>query len=125
VVLGVGLPIALAFAWIYDVTPDGIVKSVDGAVSTTSRARRIDFVVIAMLALALAMSLFWRNTGDTPPPSAAVSANASIAVLPFVAMSDESSLRHLGDGVAEEVTNQLAVPDTALREGKRRSRWRP
>ena len=61
VVLGLGFPMALVFAWIYDVTPDGIVKSTNDAAPTTSRGRRIDFVIIAMLAVALAMSLFWRN----------------------------------------------------------------
>ena len=107
VVLGLGFPIALVFAWIYDVTPDGIVKSADDAATTTSRGRRIDFVIIAMLVVALAMAVFlWRHDARTPPPSP-VSTNASVAVLPFVAMSDDASLRHLGDGIAEEVTNQL------------------
>ena len=63
VVLGLGFPIALIFAWIYDVTPDGIVKSVDDATPTTSRGRRIDFVIIAMLVVALAMAVFWRHDG--------------------------------------------------------------
>ena len=106
VVLGLGFPIALVFAWIYDVTPDGIVKS-----WTTLRRRQA-----ADDASTSSSSRCWwsrsrcRCSGDTmrrtPPPSP-VNANASVAVLPFVAMSDDTSLRHLGDGIAEEVTNQL------------------
>ena len=107
VVLGLGFPVALVFAWIYDVTPDGIVKSVNISSPTTSRGRRIDFVIIALLVVALAMAVFlWRHDARTAPTSP-INANASVAVLPFVAMSDDPSLRHLGDGIAEEVTNQL------------------
>ena len=107
VVVAVGFPVALVLAWIYDVTPDGIVKTEEGAAPTTlSRARRIDFAIIGMLAVALAMSLLWKR--EAPAPASAPTADASIAVLPFVAMSDDANLRHLGDGIAEEITNQLA-----------------
>jgi len=107
VVLAVGFPVALVVAWIYDVTPDGIVKTAEGSAPTTlSRSRRIDFAIIGMLVVALAMSLLWQR--DAPAPASAQTADASIAVLPFVVMSDDVNLRHLGDGIAEEITNQLA-----------------
>jgi len=59
-----------------------------------------------MLVIALGMAVFWRHDAGPSSPSP-VNANASVAVLPFVAMSDDSGLRHLGEGIAEEITNQL------------------
>ncbi len=45
---------------------------------------------------------FRPGTASLRPP------DASVAVLPFVAMSDDPATRHLGDAFAEEITNQLA-----------------
>jgi TolB-like protein len=62
--------------------------------------------IAAMLVVAVAMVFWWKrdDSATTPGPIAAV----SIAVLPFVAMGEEENLRHLGEGIAEEFTNQFA-----------------
>ena len=53
-----GFPIALILSWAYELTPEGIKleKNVDRAESTThATGRKLDFVIIGVLAVALAM----------------------------------------------------------------------
>ncbi|NNF66470.1 MAG: hypothetical protein HKM98_03070, partial [Gammaproteobacteria bacterium] len=54
----IGLPIAIAMAWFYDLTSTGLHREVaaDEAPATT-RGRGVDFVVIGILAVALTISL--------------------------------------------------------------------
>ena len=104
VLLAVGFPIALIFSWFYELTPEGLSleKDVDRAASITHvTGRRIDFVVIALLSAAVlvfAYDKWWMG----PPPE------NSIAVLPFVNMSDDPEQEYFSDGISEELLNVLA-----------------
>ncbi len=54
--LMIGFPFALFFAWAFELTPDGIKegKDVDRSQSITKQTgRKLDFTIIAILALAL------------------------------------------------------------------------
>jgi len=76
-----------------------------------TRTRR--YLWIASLAapvLALFVGLLADRRSDVPTAPATVSrpvATTSIAVLPFVDMSEGGKLKYLSDGIAEEVMNQL------------------
>ena len=48
------------------------------------------------------------NTTETPPSSAVSDARPSVAVLPFADLSQAHDQEYLGDGLAEEILNQLA-----------------
>jgi TolB-like protein len=106
-VLAVGFPIALVISWFYEVTPEGISRDTDeeSAESTTGfTGRRVDFAIIAVLCAAvllLAYELLW--TG--PPP------DRSVAVLPFADMSPNGDQEYFGDGIAEELLNELVRLD--------------
>jgi TolB-like protein/Flp pilus assembly protein TadD len=56
------------------------------------------------VAVAIAAGLWVRASRDTPAPRAVL----SIAVLPFVDMSENRDQAYLADGIAEEVLNHLA-----------------
>ncbi len=112
-VLAVGFPIALIFAWIYEITPEGVKleKEVDRSESITHiTGRRMDFVVIAVLAAAVivfAYDKWWLgpNDGFRPPPN-------SIAVLAFANMSPDADQEFFSDGISEELLSLLAkVPE--------------
>jgi TolB-like protein len=108
VLLLLGLPIALLFAWAFEVTPDGIKreKHVDRNQSITSRTgRKIDYLIIAVLVVAVGMLTINRLDSDEPIPQAA-GIEQSIAVLPFVNMSDDND--YFADGLTEELLNLLA-----------------
>ena len=63
----------------------------------------------AAVAVAAAIGAFCWWRGWLPVASNVTPvADASVAVLPFVAMSDDPAMRHLGEAFAEEITNQLA-----------------
>ena len=105
IVVAVGFPIALVLAWVFDVTPEGIVKASSAPTNGLSRGRKLDLAIIGLLLAALVATFVWRSE---PPQTVSAVQDASIAVLPFVAMSEDVSLRHLGEGLSEQITNELA-----------------
>jgi adenylate cyclase len=117
IVIAAGFPIALVLAWIYDVTPEGVVRVDATPTGGLSRARKIDLVIIVILFAALVVTLVWR---PEPAPGPAVAQDSSIAILPFVAMSEDGALRHLGEGLSEQITNEL-VGHNQLRVAARTS----
>ena len=113
VVILLGLPIALFLAWAFELTPEGVKreKDVDRSQSiTNTTGRKLDFVIIGALVLALGY-FAW---GARQPGSNAVQAelDRSIAVLPFVNMSSDKEQEWFADGLTEEILNSLArTPD--------------
>lgn len=79
-----GLPMALALAWAVEITPDGIKRDTNGELST-------------------------REQDEERVP--AVPHHKSIAVLPFVNMSEDPSNAYFSDGITEEITSKLARLD--------------
>jgi TolB-like protein len=107
----VGFPLALIFAWAFELTPEGIKldKKVDRA-ATESRqyGRKLDYVIIGALVLALGYFVWERQnlTISTTP------IDRSIAVLPFVNRSAVAEQEWFADGLTEEIINSLArTPD--------------
>ena len=108
----IGLPIALFFSWSYELTPQGLKKTheVDADASIThSTGRRLDFAIIGMLVLALGYFV-WDKFGAEPTLES--DGLQSIAVLPFVNMSNDPEQEFFSDGISEELLNLLAkIPE--------------
>lgn len=115
--LALGFPLALFFAWAFELTPEGLKKEkdVDRTESITHvTGRKLDFIIIGVLAAALVMfaldKFFW--TVNVEPEMTATGASRSIAVLPFVNMSDDPNNEYFADGISEEILNLLAnIPE--------------
>ncbi|MEJ8569570.1 tetratricopeptide repeat protein [Elongatibacter sediminis] len=133
--LAIGLPVAVLFAWAFEMTPEGIKKEkdVDRSKSITGETRRkLDVAIIGVLTVALAW-FAWDKFGGTHAPEAAVDPatrqagsaqpaegdpaadpamdelpEKSIAVLPFVNMSNDPEQEFFSDGISEELLNVLA-----------------
>ena len=113
----VGLPIAIIFAWAFELTPEGIKKSKDVDISqsiTHATSRKIDFIIIGALVLIIGGMGYERLTLESTPIDNAANAQdiASIAVLPFADMSPDGDQEYFSDGISEEILNVLAkTPD--------------
>lgn len=128
VIVLLGLPLALFFAWAFEMTPEGVKreKDVDRSQSIThSTGRKLDFVIIAALVIALGYFVWERQSNvetvnvaeqadlsDIEQDSTDGPAARSIAVLPFVNMSSDQAQEWFSDGLTEEILNALArTPD--------------
>ena len=126
--MAIGLPFALLFAWAFEMTPDGIKRErdVDRSRSITQQTgRKLNFAIIGTLVVALAISIGthrWMPGGSEPvqTTSKETSTDKSIAVLPFVNMSDDPSNEYFSDGISEELLNVL-VKIEGLRVASRTS----
>ena len=133
VLLATGLPFAVFFSWAFEITPEGLKREHEVDRSQTiphETSRKLDFIIIGMMALALAYFAYdklvlsaERDAALVEATTQAVSEQAdteevstesdkSIAVLPFVNMSDEASNEYFSDGISEELLNLLAkIPE--------------
>jgi len=117
ILVGVGFPLALIFAWAYEITPDGIKKTedVDASVSVTATTgRKIDRMIIGGLAVLVVFLIGSRilSLGGDGGTDGSLAEDVSIAVLPFVNLSSDPEQEFFSDGISEELLNVLAqVPE--------------
>ncbi len=145
--LGAGLPLVLVAAWLFELTPEGfrLTRSVERRKSIRElTARKLDVIIVALLALAAAAMLVDRwilhrpadesvvpvfalvilvlladrligrraspGSGEAAAPAPLAQRPAvppSIAVLPFVDMSELRDQEYFSDGLSEELITLL------------------
>jgi TolB-like protein len=111
IALAAGFPIAMLLAWVYEFTPEGVVRTEDlrpAQAKSIQRAtgRVLDFVIIGALLLVIAMLIvgrfpFYRQTGESI-------SQKSVAVLPFENLSGDPDNAYFADGIQEEILTRLA-----------------
>lgn len=109
VVLLLGFPVALIIAWIYELTPEGLQRTDDvpaAKTPTPSKGRRIDFVIIGVL-LVIIVLMAWRHFHADPTANPDLP-RKSIAILPFVDLSESRDQEYLSDGFTEQIIDSLA-----------------
>lgn len=116
-VLIAGLPVVIVIAWLYELTPDGIKREtlVDGDQAPSKwEGRKLDRLIISVLALALTIlvadNYLLPRISQLSKSESTIDLNVirSVAVLPFVNMSDHPDNDYFSDGLAEELLNVLA-----------------
>jgi len=119
-ILILGFPLAVFFAWAFEMTPEGVKreKDVDRSHSITqTTGKKLNHLIIAVLVAAIGFLLLDKFVLQTTTETAvakvdAVEVEKSVAVLPFVAMSDGPDDEYFADGLTEEILNSLAhLPD--------------
>lgn len=110
VLLIIGFPIAILVAWAFELTPDGIIATpASNSASAPSRWRLLDTALVLGL-VAVAAAMVWSQISpgiDPADPPSSVPSDKSVAVLPFADMSPEGDQAYFGDGIAEELLNEL------------------
>ncbi|HEY2394821.1 MAG TPA: tetratricopeptide repeat protein [Rudaea sp.] len=113
VAAAIGFPFWIAFSWFFEFTPEGIKREREvepGESITPHTGRKLDFAIIAVMAVAIVLLVtdrFVLHHGVNEEAAIPI-AERSIAVLPFVNMSDEKSNEYFSDGISEELLNLLA-----------------
>ena len=121
-----GFPAALALAWAFQLTPEGLQREnqeAGSAASTSTPGRRLDFAIIAVLAVALiyfVIKSYVPDPAEKPDsqPSAQIAdpefarpastGDNSIAVLAFADLSPAGDQQYFSDGISEQILNDLA-----------------
>jgi len=106
--LAIGLPIAVFFAWAFELTPEGLktTRQVDRSKSVThNTGHKLDRIIIAVLIVAVGYFVWERQTGSEKVEELAVV--PSLAVLPFVNMSGNADNEYFSDGITEEILNSI------------------
>jgi adenylate cyclase len=110
VVLLLGFPVALVIAWIYDLTPEGLQRTDEIAPrQSLSRhtGRKMDFAIIGVL-LAVIAFMAWQHFRPGKSAAGTELPAKSIAILPFVDMSQSRDQEYLSDGITEQIIDSLA-----------------
>jgi len=129
--LAIGFPLAVFFAWAFEMTPDGVKREaeVDRSKSIAkTTGRKMDRNIIIAMTLALAYFAYDKffvsevGSGSVSQDTAqstdiavteklnltpAKPGEKSVAVLPFVNMSDDAQNEYFSDGISEELLNVL------------------
>jgi hypothetical protein len=113
--MALGLPAVLFFAWAFEMTPEGLKKEkdVDRSKSITQQTgRKLNGTIMIALVVAVGVLLFdkFALRSDAPAPAAqeAVATDNSVAVLPFVDMSPAKDQEYFTDGLTENLLHALA-----------------
>jgi TolB-like protein/Tfp pilus assembly protein PilF len=107
--LALGFPVALVLAWAYELTPEGVKRTEEiNPQESISRStgRKLDFAIIGVLVVVIAVLAFQRYGGGKPPAPAIP--EKSIAVLPFENRSEEKANAYFADGIQDEILTRLS-----------------
>jgi TolB-like protein/Flp pilus assembly protein TadD len=101
-----GFPIALIFAWIFDITPSGLERTSKVEAQTQAppshRRRNLILLAAAGLVISFAAGFF------VLPRASARKIDKSIAVLPFENLSDAKENAYFADGIQDDILTNLS-----------------
>lgn len=127
ILMAIGIVPVLVVSWLFELTPDGLKREAEvdhDAATSRASARRLDRVIIGVLAVAVIYFAIDKFVIDPARDAELVTeaveqardevllesyGERSIAVLPFVDASTDGDQEYMADGVAEEIINLLST----------------
>src|ERR1051325_11768084 len=105
-ILVIGFPIALAFSWAFEITPEGIKRESEVTADqsiTHHTGRKIVALTIVLAVIATGLLIFqFIRPRSTSPSSATGITNKSIALLPFDNLSRDPDNAYFVEGIKDE-----------------------
>jgi TolB-like protein/Tfp pilus assembly protein PilF len=111
VLIIIGFPTAVACAWAFEITPEGLKRTedVNEAPAAPSRKKHAWLYVVIIGALFSIGLFFLGRYSAAPTQHAAIDTSVkSIAVLPFENLSDDKQNTYFADGVQDQILTNLA-----------------
>src|ERR1700731_3363899 len=107
VLIIIGFPIAIACAWAFELTPQGVKRAEDVDVAKPHSVHG-PWIYIVLVSVAVSISLFFLGRYTAPNGITSDDENKSIAVLPFATLSDDRNDAYFADGVQDQILTNLA-----------------
>ena len=114
-VLLLGFPLAVFFAWAFELTPEGIKKEKDvdrDESITPTTGKKLNRLIIGVLVVAVGFLLYERSGLDQPAPTDEIvmtdSSKMSIAVLPFDNRSNRDEDEFFTEGIHDDLLTTMA-----------------
>src|ERR1700750_1741195 len=108
VLVALGFPVAMLFAWAYELTPEGLKRTEDVEPTPAARrpvTQRLNRAIIAVPGWAVASLLYQLYH---PGASLSNTSDKSIAVLPFENFSDDKDNAYFADGIQDDILTNLS-----------------
>src|SRR6185437_13376133 len=102
-------PIALVFAWAFEITPEGVKSTADAdAMPPSARPSNRAWIYIVVIGAAFSLSLFFLGRYTAGNRITSSDEKKSIAVLPFASLSENKNDAYFADGVQDQILTNLA-----------------
>jgi hypothetical protein len=108
----IGLPIALALAWMFELTQQGIkrTETADAMPAAALQRKKHAWIYVVVISGLLSIGLFFlgRYSASTRQSQPSGLPAKSIAVLPFESLSRDPDNAYFADGIQEEILTRLS-----------------
>jgi TolB-like protein/Tfp pilus assembly protein PilF len=105
----VGFPIALVFAWAFEITAEGVKSTADAdAMPPSARPSNRAWIYIVVIGAAISLALFFLGRYTAGNRTTLSGDKKSIAVLPFASLSQDKNDAYFADGVQDQILTNLA-----------------
>jgi TolB-like protein len=105
----IGFPIALIFAWAFEITPEGLKRAEEAdAMPRSARPTKRTWIYIVVIGAVVSVALFFLGRYTAGNRTTLRDDNRSIAVLPFQSLSEDKNDAYFADGVQDQILTNLA-----------------
>src|SRR5256714_2263420 len=108
VVIIIGFPFALIFAWAFEITSEGVKSTEEAdAMPPSARPKNRAWIYVIVIGAVVSLALFFigYHAGNKSTSS---DNDKSIAVLPFQSLSEDKNDAYFADGVQDQILTNLA-----------------
>src|SRR6266496_5830597 len=109
VLIVIGFPITLVFAWAFEITPEGLKRAEEAdAMPSSARPTNRTWIYIVVVGAAISLALFFLGRYTAGTKTLSSGGKKSIAVLPFASLSGDKNDVYFADGVQDQILTNLA-----------------